>query len=52
MTVSEIEGYVIAEFGDGFFHPDDEMKPDLVGSPIWYADQSLVSYKIDEWLKM
>ena len=52
MSVKEIEDYVIAEFGDDFFRPDDDKNPRLVGSAIWYADQSLISYKISEWLKM
>uniref|UniRef100_A0A914PAS5 Uncharacterized protein n=1 Tax=Panagrolaimus davidi TaxID=227884 RepID=A0A914PAS5_9BILA len=49
-TVDEIENYVINEFGEKFFKTDgDEIKR---GSNIWFADQSLISYKIDEWLKM
>ena len=49
MSVKEIEDYVIAEFGADFFRPDDDKNPRLVGSAIWYADQSLISYKISEW---
>ena len=47
----DIEDYVIGEFGPHIFHFNDTDNPKLVGSSIWYADQSLASYKLDLWLK-
>uniref|UniRef100_A0A7E4V334 Glycosyltransferase family 8 protein n=1 Tax=Panagrellus redivivus TaxID=6233 RepID=A0A7E4V334_PANRE len=48
---SDIENYLHTEFGQGFFHPTDGEKEDLKSTLIWYADQSLCSYKIAEWFK-
>jgi hypothetical protein len=50
-TFKDIENYVINEFGSNFFHFNDSNNPRLIGSAIWYADQSLISYKLDLWLK-
>uniref|UniRef100_A0A7E4WAC0 Glycosyltransferase family 8 protein n=1 Tax=Panagrellus redivivus TaxID=6233 RepID=A0A7E4WAC0_PANRE len=46
-----IETYAEIEFGKGFFHPNDTEKADLKSSLLWYADQSLLSYKLEEWKK-
>uniref|UniRef100_A0A7E4W092 Glycosyltransferase family 8 protein n=1 Tax=Panagrellus redivivus TaxID=6233 RepID=A0A7E4W092_PANRE len=49
---TSIESYLKVEFGQDFFHPNDGDKRKLVQHGlIWYADQSLVSYKIHEWFK-
>jgi hypothetical protein len=50
-TVDDIESYLFNEFGDNFFHFNDTWRKHLIGSSIWYADQSLISYKLDIWLK-
>ena len=47
----DIEDYAIHEFGATQFHPNDDAKQNLIGSVIWFADQSLISYKLDEWFK-
>ena len=35
---------LIKEFGEPFFKGSKRR-----GSPLWYADQSLFSYKLDKW---
>uniref|UniRef100_A0A914YTV1 Nucleotide-diphospho-sugar transferase domain-containing protein n=1 Tax=Panagrolaimus superbus TaxID=310955 RepID=A0A914YTV1_9BILA len=51
MSLKEIEEYILGEFGENIFHPNDDGNRRLVGSFIWYADQSLMSYKLNEWFK-
>uniref|UniRef100_A0A7E4VP53 Nucleotid_trans domain-containing protein n=1 Tax=Panagrellus redivivus TaxID=6233 RepID=A0A7E4VP53_PANRE len=47
-----IESYLKAEFGKTFFHSNDGDKKNLIDKGLmWYADQSLISYKIDAWFK-
>lgn len=52
-NISQIEEYIINEFGDNFFHFTDEYLEDRkkYGSHVWFADQSFISYKINEWRK-
>uniref|UniRef100_A0A914QXM2 Uncharacterized protein n=1 Tax=Panagrolaimus davidi TaxID=227884 RepID=A0A914QXM2_9BILA len=51
-NIDEIEEYVQKEFGTQFFNPSDDTNTTLIGSSIWYSDQSLFSYKFDEWMEM
>ena len=51
MLPEDIENYLFNEFGDNFFNYHDMNSPDRQNSPTWYADQSLISYKLHEWLK-
>uniref|UniRef100_A0A7E4VZI2 Nucleotid_trans domain-containing protein n=1 Tax=Panagrellus redivivus TaxID=6233 RepID=A0A7E4VZI2_PANRE len=47
----EIEEYLENEFGQEYFHLINVNTRGFRGSSVWYADQSLVSYKVAEWFK-
>lgn len=50
LNVDEIEDYIIAEFGKDFFRSNDKYSK-IYATSIWFADQSLISYKLDAWTK-